>query len=404
HIEARGNAYLRSMDEGRAAEVHSLNMDFFFDADQQLQRAVASHDVRARSLDADSELQVNADEDLSVEFIAQGGQSLLRQMHTRGRPVITLAAPKSKAGDPNAADKRLTADEVRLFWRQTGRDLERAEATGNAELFVEPVHQTPTADRKTLLAPRFDCEFFESGNLARRFTATGGARAVIDPVQPSAARATRTLASQKMAAAFLRETQDVERLDAEGDAKFSERDRHGQSTNASYTAADGVVRMRGGEPVVWDSRARMKANEIDSDTRNQVSYGRGKAATTYYSQEQTGGAAPFAKVKSPVFIVADAAEFRHETGVGVYTGNARAWQDDNFVKADRIILRRETRRMEGEGGVQSALYQARRKSADGGRAVVPVFATSNRMFYSDADRLLHYEGDVDIKQGTERIT
>jgi len=26
------------------------------------------------------------------------------------------------------------------------------------------------------------------------------------------------------------------------------------------------------------------------------------------------------------------------------------------------------------------------------------------MFYSDADRVLHYEGDVDIKQGTERIT
>ena len=148
----------------------------------------------------------------------------------------------------------------------------------------------------------------------------------------------------------------------------------------------------------------MKAAEIDSDTVNQVSYGRGKTTTTYYSQEQTGGATPFAKVKSPVFIVANTAELQHQTGLGIYTGAARAWQDDNFVSADKITLRRETRRMEAEGDVKSALYQARRKDASGNRVVVPVFATSKRMFYSDTDRLLHYEDDVDIKQGTERIT
>ncbi|MDQ3756124.1 MAG: hypothetical protein M3371_15505, partial [Acidobacteriota bacterium] len=36
--------------------------------------------------------------------------------------------------------------------------------------------------------------------------------------------------------------------------------------------------------------------------------------------------------------------------------------------------------------------------------VVPVFATAKRMFYANAERLLHYESDVDIKQGTERLT
>src|SRR3712207_6897760 len=32
------------------------------------------------------------------------------------------------------------------------------------------------------------------------------------------------------------------------------------------------------------------------------------------------------------------------------------------------------------------------------------FATSRSMTYGDAERLIHYEGDVDIRQGTERIT
>ncbi|MBC7930954.1 MAG: hypothetical protein H7Z38_10375, partial [Rubrivivax sp.] len=282
------------------------------------------------------------------------------------------------------------------------------------------------------------CEFYEAGNLAKTFRASGGSKAVIEPLQQTEKRATRTLTSQAMTAQFVRDTQDVERIDADGDARFQERertltsqkmvavfapstraldridatgdakfnegDRNGQAAAINYTAGDGVVRLRGGEPVVWDSRARLKAAEIDSDTVSKISNARGKVLTTYYSQEQTNGAAPFKNVKSPVFIASAAAEFQHETGIGVYTGGARAWQDDNFVKADRLVLRREQKRMEGDGDVQSALYQARRKEADGSRVVVPVFASSRSMSYTDADRILHYETDVDIRQGTERIT
>ncbi|HKP71711.1 MAG TPA: LPS export ABC transporter periplasmic protein LptC, partial [Pyrinomonadaceae bacterium] len=87
-IEARGNSYLRSMDAGRAAEVRSADMDFFFDANQQLEHAVASKDVHARSLDAESEVQLVAPTDLQVFFGAQGDQSLLREMRAEGRSVI----------------------------------------------------------------------------------------------------------------------------------------------------------------------------------------------------------------------------------------------------------------------------------------------------------------------------
>ncbi len=185
-IEARGNSYLRSMTEGRAAEVHAIDMDFFLDADQKLQRAVALRDVHARSLDADSEMQLNGANNLEVNFQAQGNASLLKEMRTEGgRSVLTLAAPKSHANDPRAANKRLTADTVHLYWRTSGKDLERAEAVGNAELFVDPVQKSATAERKTLVASRFDCDFYEQGNLARSFTGTGGAKITIDPVQPT---------------------------------------------------------------------------------------------------------------------------------------------------------------------------------------------------------------------------
>jgi len=150
-IEARGNSYLRSMTEGRAAEVHSADMDFFLDADQKLQRANAMRDVHAKSLDADSEMQLNGANNLEVNFQAQGNASLLKEMRTTGgRSVLTLAAPKSHANDPRAANKRLTADTVHLYWRATGKDLERAEAVGNAEI-SRAVSQERAARRLRLI-------------------------------------------------------------------------------------------------------------------------------------------------------------------------------------------------------------------------------------------------------------
>src|SRR5450432_1582810 len=152
-LEVRGNSYLRTMNPGRAAEVHAIDMDFFLDKDQRLERAVAMRDTHARSLNADSEMQMSGANIIQTDCQAQGTQSLLKEIHTEGRSVVTLAAPKSKAGDPRATNKRLTADAIKLVWRNTGKDLERTEAVGNAELYIEPVVSNAKTDRQTITAP-----------------------------------------------------------------------------------------------------------------------------------------------------------------------------------------------------------------------------------------------------------
>jgi LPS export ABC transporter protein LptC len=402
-IEMRGNSYLRTMSEGRAAEAHAVDMDFFLDGDQRLQRVQGSRDIRTQTLNADSEMQLTGASELNINFQAQGDRSLMKEMLANGRSVVTLSAPKSHANDPRAAGKRLTANSIKMIWRSTGKDLERAEAVGDAELYVEPLQKTAKSERKTLTAPRFDCDFFESGNITRNCTANGGAKAVFDPHQPSQKQGTRTVTAQKMTALFVRESQDVDKVDASGDAKFNELDRNGIANVVSYNSSDETVRLRGGEPTVWDSRARTRALEIDSNNATHISYCRGKVQTTYYSQEQTNGAAPFRKLKSPVYLLGDRAEVNHDSGVATYSGSARMWQDENFVRGDTITLFREEKRMEARGRVQTALYQTRQKSGNA-TAVVPVFVTADFMRYSDPERLLHYENSVDIKQGTDRMT
>ena len=401
--EIRGNSYMRVMDPGRAAEVHAVNMDFFMDKDQRLERAVANNDVKARTLEGDSDVEVTGSNSIEVNFQTTGDSSLLKQMVAGGRSVITMSAPKSKVNDPRAANKRLTANAVKLIWRITGRDLEKAEASGDAELSIDPVVSSTRAERKKLNAPQFDCDFFEAGNLARTCKATGGAKAVLDPMQPSQNRGTRTITSKEMTTVFLKDTQDVERVDAQGDGKFNENDRNGVAANVSYLAADETVRLRGGDPTVWDARGRTKAIELDADLRNDVSYARGKTTSTYYSQEQTNGATPFSKTKSPVYIASERGEFHHESGQAIYSGNARAWQDDNYVRGDKLVIYMNDKRMEATGHVQTAIYNAK-KRVESTNSTVPVFAAADSMFYSDPDRTIHYEGNVDIKQDTDRLT
>jgi LPS export ABC transporter protein LptC/lipopolysaccharide transport protein LptA len=403
-VESNGNAYLRSVKDNGTAELRSVDMVFNFDANQQLEHATATQNVSIRSMNAQSEMQLTGADKLDASFQIQNGRSMIKEVTTQGRATVTMSAPQNRSNDSRAANKKLIADTVKLNWRAKGKDLERAEAVGNAELYVEPVQASQKNDRKILKASRFDCEFYETDNLAKTFVASGGSTAILEPMQNTQERQTRTLTSDKITAIFTRETQDAEKLEAQGNVKFKESDREGKADSATYTAWDETIRLRGGEPTVWDSRARVKANEIDWDTKAEVANARGKVATTYYSQEKTNGATPFEKTNSPVYVTADRAEYNQITNVGVYYGNARAWQDDNFVRADRLTLRGDNKVMVADGKVQSAIYNAKRKDKSGAASIVPVFALSERMTYSDGERLVRYETNVDIRQGTDRIT
>jgi hypothetical protein len=92
-IEMRGNSYVRVMDPGHAAEAHAVNMDFFLDADQRLQKVYGANDVRAQTLNTDSEMQLTGANALVLDFQALGNESLLKEMRSEGgRAVASLSA------------------------------------------------------------------------------------------------------------------------------------------------------------------------------------------------------------------------------------------------------------------------------------------------------------------------
>ena len=395
----KGNAYLKQVTPTRTTEVSGNELNAIFGDDQLLQNANAVGAANAVLIPAQANeyAKVTMSAPNSVKLSFQAG--LLNQMQTEGRTTILMNAPTGKA---DAANKKLTADSVKTTFNANGKDLAKAEAVGNAELYIEPLQAAPANYKTTINALRFDCDFFETGNNAKNCAATGKSKIVRVPTVKSENRGNQTLVADKLNAAFNQQTQDVQQFDAVGNTKFTELDRNGIAGSITFAASDEIVKLRGGEPTVFDSRARAKANEIDWDTRNEKSFLRGNVSTTYYSQKQTNGATPFSNVSSPVFITAQDANFDHKSEVATYTGNARAWQENNYVRADKLILQQKQGQLFGEGAVQSLLYDAKKKE-NGKEITVPVFASANKLFYEKEKNLLRYEGNVDIRQGTDRI-
>ena len=395
----KGSAYLKQTTPDRTTEISGNELNAIFGSDQLLQNANAVGAANAVLIPEQSNeySKVTLSAPNAVKLNFQAG--LINQMQTEGRTTIAMNAPGNK---PDAANKKLTADTVKTFFNSTGKDLSRAEAVGNAELNIDPLQSAPANYKTTINAPRFDCDFFETGNNAKNCAATGKSKLVRVPTVSAENRGTQTLIADKLNAAFNRQTQDVQQFDAIGNTKFSELDRSGIADQLTFTASDEILRLRGGEPTVFDSRARAKAGEIDWDTRNEKSVLRGTVSTTYYSQQKTGGATPFGAASSPVFITANEANFDHRAEIGIYTGNARAWQENNYVRADKLILQQKQGQLYGEGAVQSLLYDAK-KVENGKETNVPVFASADKLMYVRTKNLLRYEGNVDIRQGTDRI-
>jgi lipopolysaccharide export system protein LptA len=96
-------------------------------------------------------------------------------------------------------------------------------------------------------------------------------------------------------------------------------------------------------------------------------------------------------------------ELDQRTQTALFAGNARAWQDNSYVRGDQLVIDQQNGRFKAEGNVQSLLYEAkqRRKNVS---ANVPVYAAAAAMNFSRGDRLLQYRNSVDIRQGTDRLS
>ena len=411
-IEMRGNSHLKSLEKGKASEILSRDMDFFFDEAQRLKTAIAIGAARAVSLEPDSPREITAER---VEATYKPGEkdSLLQTITTEGRTIMKIQVTEGPANAAEVSDRMIEGDSVKANFREDGKYLSLAEANGNAVLTITPKQITPKSEKKKLTAAKFTAEYYETGNAIKTFVAEKNAVAEFEPLmQPKSdpkstdgkneERPKRTLSGRKLTGNFYRETQDISEMVADGNAKYTEGEKNATSVRATYTDVDRTIAMRG-KPLLWDSTARSNADEIDSNVDTGESFMRGRVRTTYYSRESTDGAAPFKDGRGPVTVTSERAIVKHREGAARYMGNVRSWQDDDFVRADNMELDKGERSMHAWGNAQSSFYNVEREIEKGRKETIPVFAQADQIIYNDETRTAHYEGSVKVSQGTDRI-
>lgn len=414
-VKATGRVLMQSRSGRRTSQVQAETMEFSFDQDQRLRRAVASGDAAANVVHAQQVRQVRAPR-IEAEFVPTGTASVTvsRLVGDHGRVEVrfspagasALANSKSRSlGDRLASEeKTLTADWVELSYRKEGRELDRALASGQAVLVLKPQSMGREAERKTIRADRMEIEFYDDGTLANAFTAQGHVRVEFEPLGPGSAKPVRVTTSQTLVAQIDRRTHEFTQLTQSGDFHFAEGDRQASSQMAVYDAATHILSLRGGEPVMWDTRGRLRAEQVDINMETGESLARGRVHTTYYNQEATQRTVPFLQRQAPIFIAADQAEVKQRINLAIYTGKVRVWQDDHYVTAERVELYGKERMMVAIGQVRSGFYQAPERTQDADPAgMAPVFVKAQRMTYLDVERLVRYEHEVHLQQGRNRL-
>jgi LPS export ABC transporter protein LptC/lipopolysaccharide transport protein LptA len=397
--EAKGNAKVHQASSQFVTDIASSELTGFFGPDRALSKAEArgpSEVVRTASHD-NSKLTVTAAN--SIDAVFQSPDAF-ESLQSEGRTTVRFDTPDNGADSTN---RSITADSVKTIFQPDGKTFQRAEAVGNAEFSSSP--HRPSVENYSLrtTAARFDCDFFNGRNDPKICVGSNGTNTRRSPTVQRPGRGDQNLAANRLTINFSERSREIERLDAVGKAKFAELDRSAVAESFSFSAVNEIVQLRGGEPTAWDSAARIKAKEIDWDTRSARSFYRGGVSSTYYSTRSVGSATPFGDEAKPFYVTSEAAELDHQGEVGVFSGNARGWQGANYVRGDRLELRNRESQLNVFGGVQSMLYNARkmRGTADG---TTPVSAAAGEMRYDGKSRTINYIGNVDIRQGADRMT
>lgn len=103
---------------------------------------------------------------------------------------------------------------------------------------------------------------------------------------------------------------------------------------------------------------------------------------------------------------ADRADLRYPADEIVLAGAARFWDPTGATSADRILLKQKTGDVEATGNVASTRQPEKKKTKEGGMLAgdEPVQARAGYMIAKDNNRLITYEGEALLWQGSNRIT
>jgi lipopolysaccharide export system protein LptA len=411
------------------------------------------------------------------------GQNELQKVHALDgarlaqKSAGTKNTNKNSAADGGPQDFELTAPTID-FTVIEGHLLDRAVTSGPAQITITPAQTSADASnggstrsdspksgsaksgqRTVVTAGKFDAKFEtthvestdasssngrpEVSNRTQIKTIHGAPDARI--VNSTPGEPDRVSTSEAVDAVFLPQG-GIDSLTQHGNFVYSDGQKPDKRTqawasNARYTPADQVLTLTG-SPRVENGSVETTANVLRMYRATNEAVAEGDVKSTYSElKEQPNGA--LLASSSPIHVTAHTMTAGNHSGIALYTGNARLWQDANIIEAPSIQFDRDHRFVTAQGTasapVLTTLVQARnaqaakpdsvsgsnqasganvaganagatsRSKSGGGKPgrteensaeTDPIAITAARLTYADSERKVHYEGGVRAK-GTD---
>ena len=415
----------KSPEPDQSSEMHarSDHADLYFtSAHNELRTAVLTGNVQVDRIGL-QDMKGNA----GRVILDYSGRNLLQKVHAAENVRLAQHAgtnPKPSAnGGTGAHDFELTSPIVD-FYVVDGRFLDYADTSGNAKITILPAGESDTvssagnlganpADQRTVItAGKFKAKFVRTPEGGSSLSTVHGAPDA-KIVNSSADQPDRISTSRTLDATF-GPRGGIDSIVQQGNVAYTDgqpADKRTQAwaERARYTPADQLTVLTGSPRVIQGGTATT-ARMIYINRATGQARAEDNVKTTYSDlSEQPNGA--LLASSSPIHVTAHSMIAYNTTGLALYTGDARLWQDANIIEAPSILFDREHRSVTAEGTVtqpvSTLLIQANSPTEKNSREpqktppdkqksekYSPVAVTAARLRYNDAERKAHYEGRV----------
>jgi lipopolysaccharide export system protein LptA len=372
--------------------------------------------------------KVHAEQGVRLSQKRSGSSSATLMNASASAPSLTGAQPKNNSSGSNSNDAQHDSEQdVEMtapamdFYVKNGRQLDRAVTSGPPKIVIT---QPSSNQKTTVTAAKFTARFTEKNRistlhgepdarivgskidnqLASSKTAPGLGGKTNTALAPDAhvkgaPQSDKVSTSQKLDVVFAPQggiasiTQTVNLVYVDGTQKA-------WAHSGQYTAADEMLVLNGSPRVVNNGTTTtaqtIRMNRVTGDALADDNV---KSTYSDLKAQPDGG---MLASSDPIHVTSRSMTAHRSSGIALYTGDARLWQNANVVEAPTIEFDRDHRSLVAQGAAQpvtTVLVQVDKKGN-----VTPIHITSRRMTYTDAERKIFMNGGVTAKGSDATVT
>jgi len=338
---------------------------------------------------------------LNLFFTATAEDSVLSSAQARGNALLESKPLPDPAG-LTADTKNLRSDSVDVFMKPDGKELDHISTLAPGTMEFLP--NQATRSRRLVKSDRMLVHYGANNEIQSFHADTASTET--HPSKDEIAKKKKTatdiaVTSSKTLDTTFDEKGQVKQILQTGNFRYAEGVRKAQADNAVMDNAKNMMDLEAHARIA-DDTGSTTANHIQIDQATGEFDARGSVATTHLPDTKPDGSAQKGS-DSGMLDPGEAMQGKADHVVSAshgtvlhYIANAQVWQGASRITADQIDIDRKAKTLVADGHVFSQLQDKAKPLPDGKPGPMPptTLVRSQKMVYTDANRLAVYTGDV----------